>query len=315
MNRLIIVITFVLVSFQYSFGQFYGRPGDWKKYRHEYFVSMGSSHFLGDLGGRDRVGTDFSPADLDFGMTRTAMGLGYRYRIQKWFNASSTFNWLLLKGDDAFTNETYRNNRNLNFRNNVLELSARAEFGYFQSKLSNRYSIKKSLSSKRYKINWNYFAYTGIAVLYHNPKGRDASGNYVKLKPLHTEGQGLPGGPKQYKNIAVAIPFGVYIKGVINRTWCVGLDICYRKTFTDYLDDVSTSYYDKTALLNAYGPKSVEMSDPNKGLIYGFSSPAADGTRAQRGDNNKDTYISAQVTFGYIMKAKKKKKARLRSKF
>ena len=181
--------------------------------------------------------------------------------------------------------------------------------------ISDCYDLLEYYFSIAQEPNWNYFAYTGIAVLYHNPKGRDASGNYVKLKPLHTEGQGLPGGPKQYKNIAVAIPFGVYIKGVINRTWCVGLDICYRKTFTDYLDDVSTSYYDKTALLNAYGPKSVEMSDPNKGLIYGFSSPAADGTRAQRGDNNKDTYISAQVTFGYIMKAKKKKKARLRSKF
>ena len=275
----------------------------------------GSSHFLGDLGGLDAKGTDFSPVDLDYGLTRSALGAGYRYRFKNWFNASSTFNWLLLKGDDAFTNEKYRNNRNLNFKNNLLELSLRTEFGYFKTRPKNRYRYRTSLAQKKFKINWSFFVYFGISVFYHNPKGRDSLGQWINLRPLHTEGQGLPGGPKQYKNYGVAIPFGFYIKGVINRSWTIGLDVCYRKTYTDYIDDVSTSYYNKTALLKAYGPKSVEMSDPNKGLIYGFSSPAADGTRAQRGDINKDSYFSAQVTLGYLLKKSNKKKARLRSKF
>ncbi len=34
----------------------------------------------------------------------------------------------------------------------------------------------------------------------------------------------------------------------------------FRKTFTDYLDDVSTFYVDQTILQNAKGGKAVEMA-------------------------------------------------------
>ncbi|MCB0410722.1 MAG: hypothetical protein KDD29_10920, partial [Flavobacteriales bacterium] len=195
-NRRILNLLVLLFTSFYTIAQWYGRPGDWKKYRQEVFIMMGSSHFLGDLGGRDRKGTDFSPVDLDFNMTRTAFGAGYRYQYRKWINFAGTFNWSILKGDDASTQDIYRNNRNLNFKNNVLELTPRVEIGYFETRLRNRYTIKRSLSQKKLKVNWSYFAYTGVSVFYHNPKGKDASGAYVKLYPLHTEGQGLPGGPK-----------------------------------------------------------------------------------------------------------------------
>lgn len=305
----------ILISVQSLYSQGFSRAGDWKKTRKEVFVSMGSSHFLGDLGGKDRTGTDFSPVDLDYGQTRTAFGAGFRYRVEKWFNVTGTFNYLVLRGDDAETQEKFRNNRNLNFKTNIFELSARVEFGYSSARSGNRYSIKKTLSSRVHKRNWNLYAYTGLGGFYYNPKGRMSNNQYVALRPLHTEGQGLPGGPKQYSNYAINIPFGIYYKVTWDRKWSLGIDFCWRKTFTDYIDDVSTVYYDRAALGAAYGPVSVKMSDPNKGEIYGFSSPAADGTPAQRGDIQKDTYFSLQITAGYTIKKQKRKKARLRSKF
>lgn len=308
------------IFFFFLIGKIYGQTKsvkqDWLKYRKEVFFSMGTSHFLGDLGGRDRAGTDFSPADMDFGQTRTAIGAGFRYRVTKWFNTAGTFNYLILKGDDAETFDIYRNNRNLNFRSHTFEFMGRLEFGYASARYSpKRYSIKKTLSASVHRKTWALYGYTGVGTFIYNPKGKTAEGKWVKLRPLHTEGQGLPGGPKQYGSVGVCIPFGIYYKIIWDKQWSLGIDLCWRKTFTDYIDDVGSRYYDPVALKNAYGDLSVKMADPNKGNIYGFSSPAADGTPAQRGDIQKDTYASFQVTFGYIIKKQKKKKARLRSKF
>jgi len=44
----------------------------------------------------------------------------------------------------------------------------------------------------------------------------------VELRPLHTEGQGMPGGPKEYSKIAVCIPFGAYYKFVYKKIWSLG---------------------------------------------------------------------------------------------
>lgn len=315
MRKLLSYSLLLIVSGQF-FAQTRSVKQDWLKYRKEVFVSLGSAHFLGDLGGRDRAGTDFSPADLDYGQTRTAFGVGGRYRVTKWFNAAGTFNYLILKGDDAETFDVYRNNRNLNFKSNTFELMARAEFGYASARYSpKRYSIKKTLSSSVHRKTWALYGYTGIGTFYYNPKGKTVDGKWVKLRPLHTEGQGLPGGPKQYSRVAVCIPFGVYYKIIWDKKWSLGIDLCWRKTFTDYIDDVGTSYYDPVALGNAYGALAVQMADPNKGDIKGATKPNADGSPAQRGDIQKDTYASLQITFGYIIKKQKKKKARLRSKF
>lgn len=44
----------------------------------------------------------------------------------------------------------------------------------------------------------------------------------------------------EYSNVQAAIPFGLGMKYVINPKWYVGLEFGARKTFFDYLDNVST---------------------------------------------------------------------------
>lgn len=311
-------VYYLLPFFFFAFlteAQNFTRPGDWKKYRKEIFISVGTANFLGDLGGRNQVGKDYSPVDLELSETRTAFGLGYRYKIDTWINVVGKFNYLMVKGDDALTQEQYRNNRNLSFKSNIFELAGRVEIGYQSSKSGNRYGIKRTLGRRHKANNHAFFLFAGIGGFYYNPKALNpAKTKYIELRPLHTEGQGLPGGPKQYSNYSVCIPLGFYYKMTINKQWSVGLEFAWRKTYTDYIDDVGTTYYDPIALAAAYGSLSAQMADPNKGLIYGQTLPDASGVGAQRGDIQKDSYVSLEVTVGYIFK-QKRKRARLRSKF
>ncbi len=313
MKKAFLLLFFGLITFS-VIAQNFSRPSEWKKYRKEVFVSLGSSNFLGDLGGSDKEGSHFTPADLNFNQTRSAAGAGFRYKLAKLVNVAGKFSYLNVKGDDAQTKDIYRHNRNLNFKSNIYELSVRIEAGIQKYKKGGgKYGVQKKYAKSK-NFSHSIYGFIGIAGFYYNPKGKTAAGNYVELRPLHTEGQGLPGGPKQYKKYSISIPIGLYYKFVISKQWSIGAELCYRKSFTDYIDDVGSVYYDKTALLNAYGPMSVQMSDPNLGKQVGFSSPDAAGNPAQRGDKYKDAYMTLEVTASYIFK-KQRKSARLRSKF
>ena len=136
----------------------------------------------------------------------------------------------------------------------------------------------------------------------------------MELRPLHTEGQGMPGGPKEYSKIAVCIPFGAYYKFVYKKIWSLGGEICFRKTFTDYIDDVGNVYYDNNAIKAKYGDIAALIADPYLGDNPGVHKPATDGTPAKRGNKQKDTYMTLEITLAYTLK-KSKKSARLRSKF
>jgi len=286
-----------------------------EKYRKELLIQGGASGFLGDLGGLNKIGTDFSPVDIEFVLTRPAFSLAYRYKFAKNFNVHTSFNYLLVAGDDRLTTEPFRNNRNLNFKSNIFELAVRAELSLFKSKVGHRYGIKKTMIRRHKGKSNEFILFVGIGGFYFNPKGKNPdTGVWEKLYPLHTEGQGLPGGPKQYKRVSLSIPMGMAWRMTLSKVWSLGIEFNYRKTFTDYIDDVHGTYYSKTELFNAYGAKSVAFADPSKGDIPNATAPNGDGTGAQRGDKEKDSYMSLQVTIGRFFPPKRRK-AKLRSKF
>src|SRR6476659_9002862 len=99
MNRLFVLLIFLLVALSLTCQSFM-RPNEWKKFRREVFVTLGTANFLGDLGGRDRVGTHYSPADLNFTQTRTAFGAGARYKLDRLINAAVKISYLNVKGSD-----------------------------------------------------------------------------------------------------------------------------------------------------------------------------------------------------------------------
>lgn len=291
---------------------------NWEKQRHEITMGLGASGFLGDLGGLNKVGADYSLVDLEFTQTKTALGLGYRYKTQNRINLSVGFNYLKVAGDDKLTQEPYRHNRNLNFKSSVFELSARAELILLTNSNGKKVYRIKTLKRKT-RLHYELIAFGGVGCFYFNPKGKNQLTNeWISLYALHTEGQGLSGGPKQYSRLAACLPFGLYYRVIINRTWNIGLEYCFRKTFTDYIDDVSTTYYNSSVLSNSYGVLSAQMADPNLNQIPNATAPNADGTGAQRGDKQKDSYMSLQLKIGLpisVIKNKLKKNVKIRSKF
>lgn len=309
----IVKITYILVLTifvnTFSKAQGFMSKNSWRKYRHEVYLGGGAANFLGDLGGTNQIGKDYSYADLEMSLTRPSMTLGYRYRVSKNFGWRTDFNYMRLWGDDALTGEPVRNNRNLSFRSPILELSTLAELEIPISKIGNRYHIKKTKKRRFKSSNQLVYGFVGVGAFYFNPQAQFA-GKWYNLQPLSTEGQGLPGGPKKYKRVSVSIPFGIGYRLNIAQQWTIGLEYNFRKTFTDYIDDVHGVYYDKATLLALKGPIAVALADPSKGDIPTATMPNADGTGAQRGDKQLDSFMAIEFKLGYLIKSKKRKKTR-----
>jgi hypothetical protein len=283
------------------------------KVRKEYILGIGACNFLGELGGANQIGTNFVK-DLEFSATRPSLALGMRYKFKSRWGVKGGFYYQLLSGSDKLTQEPYRNNRNLSFRSNVFELSAQAEFYFTKEQSGHLYKIKNAKGMKNYDMQ--AYLFVGIGGFYYNPQAR-YEGRWVNLQPLGTEGQGLTGGPKKYSRVSLCIPYGIGGKYALNKDWAIGLEVGIRKTFTDYIDDVSGVYYDNSVILSERGETAAFLADPSLqnypealgGDATGYNQTAAG---EQRGDSkDKDAYMFLNITVNYKMPYKR----RTRSKF
>ena len=224
----------------------------------EILFGVGATGLLGDLGGLNRQGTDYAPIDYEFLMTRYAFHLGYRYRFKPRFATKSLLQYGLLQGDDALTTEVYRNYRNIRVKTHLIEFSQTLEWIIFNNEhFGKRYRIA-GLKGMRNK-NTLIYLIGGVSGFAYFPQA--PSGPF--LRSLRTEGQGLPGAPKPYSYFSFGIPMGIGAKIGIDAVWRMSFEFTYTKTFTDYLDDVSGSYYDNAAIEAAYGPVSAYYADPS----------------------------------------------------
>lgn len=307
-KRILYSITlFALVSVTVQ-AQYFAKRDSWKKERKEIIFGAGVSNFLGDLGGLNKIGTHYSYADLELSLTRPTASLGYRYRLNKRFASRTDFSFLMVSGDDKLTLEKFRHNRNLNFKSNIFELSTVIELSLSFDRHGNRYHIKKTMFRRYKAYSTYYYLFVGVGGFYFNPKG-NVGGNWVALQPLSTEGEGLPGGPKKYRRVSISIPIGIGCRFKLNKKWTLGIEYNFRKTFTDYIDDVSGTYYDKNILLQKKGPIAVAAADPSLGLIPGATAPNGDGSGAQRGDKrDKDSYMNLEIKVGYVLDSRKKRR-------
>lgn len=279
----------------------------WNKYRYELLGAIGATNFLGDLGGADQVGTN-GLKDLELILTRPSVAAGLRYRMYEHWSVKGMLAWGIIRGDDKLTDEFYRNNRQLHFKSHIVELSAQIEGHFIKEQPGHRYKIKGARGWKN--IELNMYGFTGIALFYFNPKAKYINGGWYALQPLGTEGQGIRPDLKKYSRVSIAIPIGIGMKHLIGRFWSVGLEVGMRKTFTDYIDDVSTIYY--TDSIRTYynnDPLHVYFADPSQGQ---GPSPRSVWQGQQRGDpKDKDAYMFIHITVAYKLSYRK----RTRSKF
>lgn len=252
--------------------------------RYEIYYGVGATNFLGELGGANRVGTNFV-RDLEFKMTRPVVSLGIRYRITETISNKTMLSYGWLHGDDKTTTEKFRANRNLNFKSNVAEFSTQFEYSIIREKQGHRYNLRRVRGIKGFKTNTYFFL--GIGGFFYNPKGKYVDGTWHSLQPLGTEGQGIVPTRKKYSRFSVCIPYGIGFKYGLNRRWNIGLEYGIRKTFTDYIDDVSTTYFDNTMVREYNGDISAYLADPSLGAV-----PGQTNAYQQRGDaKDKDSYM------------------------
>lgn len=278
---------------------------NWSLNKKEIMFGIGATQFLGDLGGRDQVGKDYSLVDIDWPSTFVGGMVGYRYRFHPYWATTTSLNVGMLRGNDALTNETVRSARNLHFRSIVVELEQRIEcIIVANEKFGARYRIPGLKGFKNH--NEQIYLFTGVGVNYFEPKAK-YNGSWVKLRPLHTEGQGLDPytvypidgtgptkeytPPKEYLPCTVTIPFGIGLRMGIGRMWRMGIEATYVKTFTDYMDDVHGYYYDPAVLAQEYGADAAYLSNPAVSNSNWFAPGQV------RGQPQKDAYFYVNLVF------------------
>lgn len=204
----------------------------------------GGAYYIGDL----------NPY-AHFNQTNYAVGIVYRsnfdneriaLRIQAIYGQ--------VAGNDALSNDLNQLNRNLNFSSSVLEIGPLIEINFIDY-------IVGDLSRKKFKFQ-TFYLLAGITYFKMNPLGT-YQGETIELQPLATEGQETSQNPSQnrYQLNQISIPLGLGYKFNVTKRFAISLEYGIRKTFTDYLDDVSGRYPDLQLLSLEAGQLSAEMSD------------------------------------------------------
>lgn len=316
MSARILTYCFILLPL-IGTSQFFNKV-NWEENRHQIELGLGTSNFLGDLGGKDAVGTnDFQ--DLEMSEFRFGFLIGHKYTLYKKLYLRSNFTFSRVSGNDNLTEEAFRRNRNLHFRSNIFELNAMIEYEIpINFRKGHIYDIKgvKGWNAK----GASFYVFLGIGGFYFNPKAQ-IDGRWVELRPLRTEGQGLPGGPKEYSRISLSIPVGASLSKRITDILSMGIEVSYRYTFTDYIDDVSTVYYSPYDIAlydeTGQGDAAAYLSNPSLGPQQGGVGSYATAPGQQRGDETDDDgFMLLTIKAQYLLKDKgPKRKGARRKKF
>ena len=230
----------------------------------------GFSNYQGDLQSK-RFTTE---------QAKGAVGIGLRYDLSNHFSVRTNFTYASLAANDKYNAQADLQQRNLSFQSKVTEANLLFDYNI--------------LNLSYHKLTPYIFA--GVAAFHFNPYAFDSLGNKIYLKPLSTEGEGLAAYPgrKEYHLTQLAIPFGAGIRWRFTDNITLSYEVGFRKTFTDYLDDVSSTYVDQAVLAAAKGARAVEMAYRGDELKTGLTYPA-DGT-VRGGATFKDWYYFSGVT-------------------
>ncbi len=249
-----------------------------------YFISYSQSMHIGLFGGISNYQGDLVDKPFVGRFIKPAFGLTAAYELSDRIQVRGGFTFASITGDDKYNTKTYLQERNLNFTSNISELSLVGDLSLFNL----------------YERKWTPYVFGGVALFHFNPYTTDAGGNRVYLKPLSTEGQGLSQYPdsKPYALTQLSLPFGGGFRYAFNDDIRLGVEMGIRKTFTDYLDDLSTNYVDQNDLLTARGQQAVDLA--YRGDEVPGGNPAYPAKGAQRGGAlQKDYYYFTGLTLTF----------------
>lgn len=242
-----ILILFVVANHTFAQGKF------------ELGFALGTMQYEGEIGGRfpyiyNDLNNPTSPA-------RVTGGINFGYHLTDFLSFRGSFNVGSVQASDRLLKPdpdpavVYKLTRNLSFRSSIVEAGVVAEF----------YPLP--VIFKRYGQNlgrFNPYIVAGFNVFRFNPRSlyldKTGSLSWVDLKPLRTEGQGMPiaNAPKEYSLTSTSIPIGIGVRFNVNDNISLALEWMNRSTATDYLDDASGRYIDNAEFDNFFGAGTVQ---------------------------------------------------------
>lgn len=236
-------------------------------------IALGTAYYLGELNPYRHFGGDL----------KISAGLIYRDNLNKRWTIRGSIIYSTLGASDSESTDPMAINRNLSFRNTLVEGAVGVELNYFDYQISDE---RNAISP---------YLFLCLAMYNMKPEA-EYNGYWYELQPLGTEGQGTSAGKDKYKTAGMALPFGFGLKANIAHFMSLSLELGFRKTWSDYIDDVSTVYANPGVLAEENGrlalllaDKSLEQSGIN-GNNEGF----------QRGDpGNKDWYSFAHIVLSF----------------
>jgi hypothetical protein len=236
---------------------------------------LGGSYYLGDLN-----------VAKHFNMIEPAGGIVYRYNFNQRYNIKANVLFGTVKGADSESGVPSQISRNLAFKSPITEVAAEFEFNFLEYAIGNR------------KTLFTPYVFAGVNYFRMRPQAQVGE-TWYDLQPLGTEGQGTSeNSSKKYKLNQVAVPFGVGLKFNIANNIGFSCEWGLRKTFTDYIDDVSKSYVNPSAL-STQGAFFADQS---------IGTDPATNVGKQRGDSStKDWYSFAGVMLTFKLRGKPNK--------
>jgi len=291
LNRLLLLACFVFPSI--GFAQ---NSTNW-----DVGIKLGAADGLCAIGGINTAGKP-SIINIQPSQIRWDFGVYARYKLSSRFSVAANFDYLRLQGFDSLSKVTVIRDRNLNYRNDIAEASIRLEWTFFQ--------ITDIGGYYNYKNSFNAFLYVGAGIFHMNPEAMITEsnpsknigysyGDYVPLRTLTTEGEA------RYSLIQATIPMGVGFHYTINRTYILGMDFGWNKTFTGYIDDVYGKYPSYGVDVNLPNPYTKYMTNQSF-FVPGITKAelAQYGPGSPRGDGKDGSWITAVVTLGIVIHSK-----------
>lgn len=251
--------------------------------------TVGGMNYIGDLNNQhvyDKVSL--------------ALGGLVRYNFDERWSLRFDVDYGHIKGGDP----DYLTHRNLSFRSHILEGSLRAEFNFFPFSMRDDHFL------------WTPFIFCGVGFFTFNPTAYysdplTGESGWYDLQPLCTEGQGttLNPGNGPYTLVQLSMPFGIGAKYHPNKSFTLSVEYGFRKTWTDYLDDVSTVYVDNDELKKIMGDLAAALADRTGEVEPGTVNKAG----MKRGDDslndwfayfNVNMTVKLDLIFGWMLKKK-----------
>ena len=264
------------------------------EWRIEAGFSLGLMNCLTDLGGHKGTGKKFIK-DINWASSKACIGfffgvthrdlIGLRMEIA-WGSVSSGDS--ILKNDASAASLRYA--RNLHFRSRIADASTLMEFHPLY------------LSTNKMP-QFSPYLLMGIGYFHFQPEAK-IEGAWVRLQPLHTEGQGFKEFPdrEDYQLQQFNFPLGCGLKYDISGLLVLRMEFLYRILTTDYLDDVSEGYIDPTLFYRYFPPAKAGMASKlaDRGRELDPLHRTTPG--AIRGNpGNKDGFFSINLKFSFVL--------------